>query len=68
MRLLGKAMTGCMLAGAVFALGACGSSSSSSSTTSGSSSSSGGSNTIDIYSDLPAQRRGDRADHSGAEW
>ena len=53
MRLLGKAMTGCMLAGAVFALGACGSSSSSSSTTSGSSSSSGGSNTIDIYSDLP---------------
>jgi branched-chain amino acid transport system substrate-binding protein len=53
MRLLGRAMTGCMLAGAVLVLGACGSSSSSSTSTSGGSSSSGGSNTIDIYSDLP---------------
>jgi branched-chain amino acid transport system substrate-binding protein len=51
MRLLGKAMTGCMLVGAVLALGACGSSSKSTTTTSGAASSS--SNTIDIYSDLP---------------
>jgi branched-chain amino acid transport system substrate-binding protein len=55
MRFLGKAMTGCLLAGTVLALGACGSSSSSSSssTSSGASSSSG--NTIDIYSSLPLQ-------------
>jgi branched-chain amino acid transport system substrate-binding protein len=50
MRFLGKAMTGCLLAGSVLALGACGSSSSSSS--SGASSSG---NTIDIYSSLPLQ-------------
>ncbi len=50
MRFLGKAMTGCLLAGSVVALGACGSSSSSSS---GGASTSGGANTIDIYSSLP---------------
>jgi branched-chain amino acid transport system substrate-binding protein len=56
MRLLGRAMTGCMLAGAVFVLGACGSSSSSSTTTtSSSSSSSSSSKTVDIYSSLPLQ-------------
>jgi branched-chain amino acid transport system substrate-binding protein len=42
-----------MLVGAVFALGACGSSSKSSTTTSGAATTSGGSNTINIYSDLP---------------
>jgi branched-chain amino acid transport system substrate-binding protein len=52
MRYLGKTMTGCLLAGTVLVLGACGSSSSSSS--SGGSSSSG-SNTITIYSSLPLQ-------------
>jgi branched-chain amino acid transport system substrate-binding protein len=51
MRFLGKAMTGCLLAGTVLVLGACGSSSSSSS----SSSSGGGGSTIDIYSSLPLQ-------------
>jgi branched-chain amino acid transport system substrate-binding protein len=55
MRSLGKAMTGCMLAGAVLALGACGSSSKSSTTTTGASSSSGGSKTIDVYSSVPLQ-------------
>jgi len=55
MRFLGKAMTGCLLAGSVLALGACGSSSSSSSNSSGSSSGSSSSNTIDIYSSLPLQ-------------
>ena len=68
MRSLGKAMsavshngryvmTGCLLAGTVLALGACGSSSSSSSSSSGSSSSAaaGGANAIDIYSSLPLQ-------------
>ncbi len=56
MRLLGRAMTGCMLAGALFALSACGSSSSSSTTTSSSSSSgSSSSKTVDIYSSLPLQ-------------
>jgi branched-chain amino acid transport system substrate-binding protein len=56
MRFLGKAMTGCLLSGAVLALGACGSSSSSSSTSGGSTgSSSSGGNTINIYSSLPLQ-------------
>ena len=59
MRFLGKAMTGVLLSGAVFALAACGSSSSSSSSSSASGgSSSGGSsggNTIDVYSSLPLQ-------------
>jgi branched-chain amino acid transport system substrate-binding protein len=58
MRFLGKAMTGCLLAGCVLALGACGSSSSSSSATSGAASgttSASGNNTIDIYSSLPLQ-------------
>ncbi len=53
MRILGKAMFGCMLAGAVLILAACGSSKSS--TTSTGSSSSGGANTINIYSSLPLQ-------------
>ncbi len=53
MRLLGKAMTGCMLVGAVFALGACGSSKKSTSSTTGAASSSG--KTVDIYSSLPLQ-------------
>jgi branched-chain amino acid transport system substrate-binding protein len=52
MRSLGKAITGCMLAGAVLALGACGSSSKSSSS---GGASSGGGKTIDIYSSLPLQ-------------
>ena len=58
MRFLGKAMTGVLLSGAVFALAACGSSSSSSSSSaSGGSSSSGssGGNAINIYSSLPLQ-------------
>jgi branched-chain amino acid transport system substrate-binding protein len=60
MRNLGKAMTGCLLAGTVLALGACGSSSSSSSSTStsaggSSSSTASGPNSIDIYSSLPLQ-------------
>jgi branched-chain amino acid transport system substrate-binding protein len=57
MHSLGKAFTGCLLAGAVLALAACGSSSKSS--TSGSSSGTtaggGGANTLDIYSTLPLQ-------------
>jgi branched-chain amino acid transport system substrate-binding protein len=56
MRLLRRAITGCMLAGGVLVLGACGSSSSSSTTTSSSSSSgSSSSKTVDIYSSLPLQ-------------
>lgn len=56
MRFLGRAMTGCLLAGTVFAISACGSSSSSSgSSSSGSGGSSGGANTVDIYSSLPLQ-------------
>jgi branched-chain amino acid transport system substrate-binding protein len=51
MRLLSRAMSGCVTAGVVVALAACGSSSTSSSSTSGASS--GGANTIDIYSSLP---------------
>ncbi len=54
MRYLGKTMTGCLLAGAVLVLGACGSSSKSTGS-SGGSSSSGGGNTITIYSSLPLQ-------------
>jgi branched-chain amino acid transport system substrate-binding protein len=65
MRFLGKAMSsvvqrgryvviGCLLAGAVVALAACGSSSKSSS--SGASSGSSGGNTINIYSDLPLKQ------------
>jgi branched-chain amino acid transport system substrate-binding protein len=54
MRLLGKAMTGCLLASTVVVLGACGSSSSSSSSSSGGGGSSSG-NTVDIYSSLPLQ-------------
>jgi branched-chain amino acid transport system substrate-binding protein len=50
MRLLSRAMSGCVMAGLVVTLAACGSSSSSSST---SGTSSGGANTIDIYSSLP---------------
>jgi branched-chain amino acid transport system substrate-binding protein len=59
MRFLGIAMRGCVVAGSVLALAACGSSSSSSGGSSGSSSSSGGSSssgkTVDIYSSLPLQ-------------
>jgi branched-chain amino acid transport system substrate-binding protein len=58
MRNLGKALTGCLLAGTVLVLGACGSSSSSSSSAStggGSSSTASGPNSIDIYSSLPLQ-------------
>jgi branched-chain amino acid transport system substrate-binding protein len=56
MRFLGRAMMGCLLAGTVFVLAACGSSSSSSSSSSGGSSSgSSGGNSIDIYSSLPLQ-------------
>jgi branched-chain amino acid transport system substrate-binding protein len=50
MRLLSRAMSGCVTAGVVVALAACGSSSTSSSS---SGASSGGANTIDIYSSLP---------------
>jgi branched-chain amino acid transport system substrate-binding protein len=53
MRFLGKALTGCLLVGAVIVLGACGSSSSSSS--SSSSGAASGGKTIDIYSSLPLQ-------------
>jgi branched-chain amino acid transport system substrate-binding protein len=55
MRSLGKAMTGCLLAGSVLALAACGSSSSSSSSSSAGSAGSGGGKTIDIYSSFPLQ-------------
>jgi len=59
MRFLGKAVTGCLLAGSVLALAACGSSSSSTSSggAAGSTSTGGGSsaNTVDIYSSLPMQ-------------
>jgi branched-chain amino acid transport system substrate-binding protein len=57
MRILGKVMTGCLLAAAVLVIGACGSSSKSSSSSGGSSggSSSSGGNTIDMYSSLPLQ-------------
>ena len=55
MRILGKVMTGCLLAAAVLVLGACGSSSSSSSSGSSGGSSSSGGNTLDIYSSLPLQ-------------
>ncbi len=59
MRFIGKAVTGCLLAGSVLAVAACGSSSSSSSSggASGSTSGSGGNsaNTVDIYSSLPMQ-------------
>jgi branched-chain amino acid transport system substrate-binding protein len=55
MRFLGRAMMGCLLAGTVLVLAACGSSSSSSSTSGGSSGSSSGGNSIDIYSSLPLQ-------------
>ena len=58
MRNLGKAVTGCLLAGAVFGIVACGSSSNSSSSAGGGGSSSGGSSsgkTVDIYSSLPLQ-------------
>jgi branched-chain amino acid transport system substrate-binding protein len=54
MGVLGKAMRGGLVVGAVLALSACGSSSSSSTGGSGGSSS-GGSKTIDIYSSLPLQ-------------
>ncbi len=58
MRNLGKAVTGCLLAGAVFGIVACGSSSNSSSSAGGGGSSSGGSSsgkTVDIYSSLALQ-------------
>jgi branched-chain amino acid transport system substrate-binding protein len=55
MRFLGRAMMGCLLAGTVLVLAACGSSSSSSSTSGGSSGGSSGGNSIDIYSSLPLQ-------------
>jgi branched-chain amino acid transport system substrate-binding protein len=55
MRLLKGSMTGLLLVGAIFALGACGSSSKSSSSGSSGGSSGGGANTIDIYSSLPLQ-------------
>jgi branched-chain amino acid transport system substrate-binding protein len=55
MRILGKAMTGCLLAGTVLALGACGSSSSSSSSSSSGGSSGSGGNAVDVYSSLPLQ-------------
>jgi branched-chain amino acid transport system substrate-binding protein len=57
-RFIGKAMRGCLLAGTVLAVVACGSSSSSSSSSSGSSSSGASTSsgkTIDIYSSLPLQ-------------
>src|ERR1700736_6741449 len=54
MRILGKAIAGCLLASAVLGLGACGSSSKSSS---GGTKTAGptGPNVIDIYSTLPLQ-------------
>ncbi|MBV9422300.1 MAG: branched-chain amino acid ABC transporter substrate-binding protein [Solirubrobacterales bacterium] len=57
MRLPNKAMTGCLLAGAVLVIAACGSSSSSSKSSGAASggSSSSSSKTIDIYSSLPLQ-------------
>jgi branched-chain amino acid transport system substrate-binding protein len=55
MRFLGNAMRGCVVAGSVLALAACGSSSSSSSGGSGGSSSSSGGNAVDVYSSLPLQ-------------
>ncbi|MGI8864271.1 MAG: branched-chain amino acid ABC transporter substrate-binding protein [Solirubrobacteraceae bacterium] len=55
MRFLGRAMMGCLVAGTVLVLAACGSSSSSSSSSSGSSGGSSGGNSIDIYSSLPLQ-------------
>jgi branched-chain amino acid transport system substrate-binding protein len=58
MRFLSKAMNGCLLAGTMFAVVACGSSSSSSSSSSGGSSggsSSSGGKTVNIYSSLPLQ-------------
>jgi branched-chain amino acid transport system substrate-binding protein len=48
-------MMACLLAGAIFILGACGSSSKSSSGGSNASSGSSGGNTVDIYSSLPLQ-------------
>jgi len=57
MRLLGKAIAGCLLALAIFAVAACGSSSKSSSSSGGggASSSSSGGKAVDIYSSLPLQ-------------
>ncbi len=55
MRLLNKALTGCLLAGAVLVIAACGSSSSSSKSSSAASGGSSSSKTIDIYSSLPLQ-------------
>jgi branched-chain amino acid transport system substrate-binding protein len=56
MRTLGKAVTGCLVAGTVLALVACGSSSKSSSTAgAGSSGGSSSGKTVDIYSSLPLQ-------------
>ncbi len=56
MRLPNKAMTGCLLAGAVLVIAACGSSKSSSSTSAGATTSGASSSkTIDIYSSLPLQ-------------
>jgi branched-chain amino acid transport system substrate-binding protein len=52
MRFPRRAVTGCLIAGAAIAIGACGSSSSSSS---GSSGGATGSNVVDIYSSLPLQ-------------
>jgi branched-chain amino acid transport system substrate-binding protein len=53
MRLIGKAVTGCLLAGTVLALSACGSSSSS--TSSAGAAPTGGGKAVDIYSSLPLQ-------------
>jgi branched-chain amino acid transport system substrate-binding protein len=60
MRFLGKAMTGCLLAGSIVGIAACGSSSSSSTSSASSASASSsaapsGSNVVDIYSSLPLQ-------------
>jgi branched-chain amino acid transport system substrate-binding protein len=56
MRTLGKAVTGCLIAGTVLGLVACGSSSKSGTTTAGASGSSSSSGkTINIYSSLPLQ-------------
>jgi branched-chain amino acid transport system substrate-binding protein len=54
MRLLGRVMIGCMLAGGIVVLAACGSSSKTTAT-GGGGGASGGGNTIDIYSSLPLQ-------------